>query len=342
MIAYFVAFLIFVYYHEIVNFITSRNGVILMIAISFLVVADNYKLWIAMYIQQQRGGIPALPEFDEPIQGPLNQQLFVDFVIDEVIKEFPEFDAELVKEYIQPDPFTGRSEPAIACDFLSAYVGGIQSDTLDFLHEIRDRHSSIVRIFDTHLPRYLRAMKDKSRVIFKHIADHADYTVDEFIEMTKEDDFYGHYFFGRSKAILSDPRVYEASIKNRGIGWPLSKMAKHIQSDIKYALMMIRNDPSDVCHLRTEFLDNLQIAEEIVRHPTGAKSFRFMSNRVKNNKRIALIGLHYGKGEMIDYAYLSSTLRDDDDLYLLAYIKNKGKGLLFSSPRLKQKYWYLQ
>lgn len=297
---------------------------------------------IAKLLLRWFGGPPPLPTtYEGNVQGPLTQQVFVDFVIKHVHRLYPEYSIAQLKRYLQPDEFTGRSEPAGAAFILNYWKNPDECIERFLERELLEYKGDITAMFHSHLRLYLNEMVEGNTRVFDHTLPSEDLSVEAFIELTKRKDFVGHFLTQRSKVILSNPKVYEACVQNSGYGWPLIKMAEWIQMDIKYALMMIRNNPTDVCYLRQEWLDNMEIGEAIVSHPEYCNSIQYMSARVKNDRRLALMGLYYKEGTKADFGAFGSKIRDDDVLFLIAYINYNGS-YHAASKRLRKKYWYLK
>jgi hypothetical protein len=151
----------------------------------------------------------------------------------------------------------------------------------------------------------------------------------------------GHLIKQGTKEARSSRKVLEAFIEHLHCGWPICMMTEDIQLDKEMAKLVMKNDPTDICYLRPEMIDNFEVMEEIVNHERCGNSIRYSTARVKNDKRIALIGLHYRKGEKVCFSSFGDQIRDDDTFFLIAYL-NDDYNFRYASERLRRKYWFLK
>lgn len=294
-----------------------------------------------------------LPEaFDQPIQGPLNRDMVIKYMKERIIAKCPDLDKNRIDLFLKPDEFTGNSRIAQLAFSLDGWTNesmSLEEYLDDKMEEDKKRRDEIGLKGDPFLEgRFLggnseQAMFDlvyrnKEKPNDRGANQDPDETPDELIAQMDRQAYNGHWIRASSYATRSEPRVLIESMNKSKYGWPIIDMAENLQLDIELVKKVMENDPTDICYIRPEMLDNLDVMETVVRHPRYANCIRYASARAKNDYRLALIGLHYKTGAKTRFNCFGDKIRDNDQLFLMAY-PDSWYG---ASDRLKAKYWFLK
>lgn len=296
---------------------------------------------IASFILEQMGGIDPLPE--KQVSSPTLTQERVNIFFRNKIRElFPEIDPNLLYEYTSNDEFYGARELCKLSFCLDGWTSTDQSFEEYMSSQFNNRTSFI------HSP-----LGDNSRIAFisllqgEKIDNNCEYkghlSENDLISIAKETKYRtcAHQIKKATKEARNSRKVLKTFIQECQCGWPICRMSEDIQMDKDMAKLVLQNDPSDICYLRPEMMDDVDVMEEIIKHPTGFNCIRYASARVKNDKRIAWLGLHYRDGVKLEFACFGDSIRDDDKLFLCAYL-NDPNNFKYASKRLRQKYFFLK
>lgn len=289
------------------------------------------------------GGIPPLPVQTEIIQGPLTQKPFYDYFYNEVKGVIPEKYKHVLDKAIKPDPFM-RTRPFITPAF---ELRNWEDENISIEQYLQNYKDEIRK--DDEKPYYLLgntmngAVRDiMSGNIPDDYSDSKNLSVKQFIKLTKQKNYHGHMLKWAGETVRSSPECLVASIVNGNYGWPICTMSKEIQDDPDMVRLVLQNNPTDICYINAEMLDNIYAMEVLVEHEKHANCIIFASARVKNNYRLALKGLYYNKGAKTDFANFGIKIRDNDVLFLIAYMNDPKYTFMFASERLKKKYFFLE
>lgn len=104
----------------------------------------------------------------------------------------------------------------------------------------------------------------------------------------------------------------------------------------------LEEDPSDICYVSVEMLDNIDVMESVAQHESGCQHLWFASARVRNDWRISLLGLHYKEGEKVTFRAFGDDIRDNDIMFLIAYGNDPVDAYSYASRRIQAKYVFLK
>lgn len=148
--------------------------------------------------------------------------------------------------------------------------------------------------------------------------------------------FNGYDVYDMTPELRDDSKVLEKSIELASTGWCICIMSDRIQRDPNMAKIVLRNDPTDICYLRKEHLDNYDVMLECVKHKQYGNMIREASERLKNDKSLAIIGLTLGATY---FCSLGDEIKDDEEMLKLA-LKREPDAWKDASKRLSDKYRY--
>ena len=100
--------------------------------------------------------------------------------------------------------------------------------------------------------------------------------------------------------------------------------------------------PQDVDYMSVDMLDDFDVMEAVVVHETHGDYITCATARVKNDKRIALRGLHYKEGNKVSLGVLGDDIRDDTVMFLMAYCIDPKDAFTHTSNRLRSRFWMLK
>lgn len=303
---------------------------------------------IAKFILSNYFVVPKEPvQFTQSIQGPLTQNKIIEYTRNKIYELFPDVDKELVLTFSEPDPFTGISQTCRVAFSLQDWDDkdmSLETYLDSQLKERQERNLGIEGLYGHNSEATLMELLhfNGSAVKSKGANQYPDEKPENLIEQMSSREYNGHWIRHSSYATRSNPEVLLKSIEKSGYGWPIIDMSEKIQLDVEMAKAVMRNNPTDICYLRPEMMDNLEVMEETVKHEKYANCIHYASARAKNEPRLAMIGLYFKEGEKTEFRAFGKQIRDDDMFFLMAYI-NEGTGAFYSaSERLKQKYWFLK
>lgn len=288
------------------------------------------------------GGVDPLPEKMDPAPEPtLTQERVNIFFRNKIRQLFPEIDPNLVYEYTRNDEFYGGRD---LCSLSFCLDGWTSTDQTfeEYMSSQFNKRASFVcsPLGDKARIEFMALLQEENN--FHSDEDEGHLSEDDLIKIAQETKYRtcAHEIKNGTKEARSSRKVLQAFIEECKCGWPICRMSEDIQLDKDMAKLVLQNDPSDICYLRPEMMDDVDVMEEIVNHPTGFNCIRYASARVKNDKRIAWLGLHYRKGAKLCLSCFGDKVRDDDKFFLCAYLNSK-HNFYFGSERLKAKYWFL-
>lgn len=302
------------------------------------------------------GGIPPLPEFNDEIQGPLTSQPFYDFMRAR-FKTIAVEDKCMLNAGQLDHAFAVDKRSGMPFDWAAGHSMQYWRDTQIPIGEHLKQHYTGRHSFEfmvTSIRSRLNNVLDKGigfatqeyQMFNNDIF--ADATVDEVRHMIKTGSYdgqhykyNGHLLKSTNKQVREDENVLLDSIKYHQCSWPIVLMSRSIQMDKKCVFAVLDNDVTDCLYLQPEMLDNLEVGEHIVALPTSVGCIRFASARVKNNRRIALLGLHYKKGEKVPLDCLGKSIQDDELLFLIA-VASQSYNWYAGSDRLRTKYAHMK
>lgn len=299
------------------------------------------------------GGVPKLPKtFDQPIQGPLSRDMVIKYMRRNIVERCPYLDNERIDRFLEPDRFTGNSRVSQLAFALDTWTDDSMSleeylDSEMFEGNKRRKTNGFEgdyflegNFLGGNSQKALRDLvyRNKERPSDEGANQYPNEKPIELIEKMECKNFNGHWIRHSSFDTRSDREVLLKSMEKSGYGWPIIDMSEEIQLDTEIVKKVMENNPTDICYIRPEMLDNLEVMEVVVRHPVYANCIRYASARVKNDYRLALIGLRYKTGEKTRFNCFGDRIRDDDRLFLMAYPDS----WFGASKRLREKYWYLK
>lgn len=276
------------------------------------------KKYIAEKLLHYYGGIPKLPSgYGEDVQGPLTHKQFVVYGKKRLEKELEKgLGMGLDNKWFKPNEVTGLVD---VCDFAFA------------LDDWTDKNQSLEGYLDERIKR-MEAEKTPVRMPFFNIilSNVSKYNLEKYLNGEPHKPYA---FCGTMDDLFRN-------IKERR-GFCIHDLPEHIQLNPEAAKAVLRENPTDICYLRPEMMDNLEVIEETVKHTEYANCIRYASARAKNNKRLALLGLHYKEGRKTCFGCFGDDIRNDEVMFLMAYL-NDSYAYNQASARLQKKFFVLK
>lgn len=147
------------------------------------------------------------------------------------------------------------------------------------------------------------------------------------------DNFHGRIVYTLSPELRDDPEVLRKAIEVSHAGWSICIMSDRIQRDPEMAKMVLRDDPTNIGYLRKEHLDNYDVIKTTVEHKKYGNMIREASDRLRNDKTLARIGL----SNKTCLSSFGDKIKDDEEMVELALLRDP-HAWHYASERLQKKY----
>lgn len=280
------------------------------------------------------GAVPKLPlDWGETqVQGPLTQKPFNDHFYNEI-------EGYISNKRILKKTMDGPTRPFQTPGFSLEDWKSEDVKIEDFLKNYRKNEFGVALLGNLQIDAFLDLKNGQEPENFEI---EGGIGINDFISKTKSKDYNGHMLKWGGKKVRESLDCLKASIDNRQYGWPICAMSEEIQNNPKAVRMVLENDPTDICYINAKMLDNLDAMEPVVRHKIYANCIKYSSARVKNNPRMALIGLYYKEGVKTKLGCFGDKIRDNDLFFLMAYNNDSQEAWRFTSDRLRNKYFFLR
>ena len=278
---------------------------------------------------QAVGGVPHPLDFKEYVQGPLTCKPFKDHIRKTLIARGME---EEVVDNALKDQVVG---PAFLLNRWLTEKHSTLNEFLDSLSEYDYDH------FARDIISRARNLNEGKPMDWRGTDRRSAWDMTQFIAHNSgyhSGAYNGHMLKDLKQEVIDDPTLLAVSIKFAGYGWPICLMSEKEQLKTSNVKMAMEHDTTDICYLHPSMLDNLEAMEYVARAPdNGANCIAYATHRVRNSKRIATIALYENVKSPASLSVFGDGIRDDDQMFLLAYIRDPNQ-FQYGSERLKKKY----